>query len=373
MATYAVGDIQGCLDELEILLERLRFDAASDRLWFVGDLVNRGPRSLDTLRFVKSLGAAAVVVLGNHDLHLLAIARGGSAWRASDAGLQPIVDAPDADALLDWLQARPLLHRDRELGVALLHAGLPPQWDLDTAQACADEVQRQLAGEHAGQVYARMYGNEPETWRDDLDGWSRVRFTINAFTRLRVCDARTGRMALKFKGAPATAPAGTQPWFRIPWRRSAGHAHRVWPLVRARLRRRARRARARHRLRVGWRPDRPAHRRRRDKTGAREKPVGRPAARRLNPRGRGSSLIWEALCKCATAAARAFDSASRVERDKVAHRNRRTRYRSPSLERQTRALGTVPGPTIAMRQPATLPGRSIRCLSQSACLPFQAR
>lgn len=221
MAIYAVGDIQGCLDELEILLERLRFDAATDQLWFVGDLVNRGPRSLDTLRFVKSLGAAAVVVLGNHDLHLLAIARGGSAWRASDAGLQPIVDAPDADSLLDWLQSRPLLHRDPALGIALLHAGLPPQWDLGTAQACADEVRQKLAGEQAGQVYERMYGNEPDTWRDDLDGWSRIRFTINAFTRLRVCDARSGRMALKFKGPPANAPAGTQPWFRIPWRRSA--------------------------------------------------------------------------------------------------------------------------------------------------------
>jgi bis(5'-nucleosyl)-tetraphosphatase (symmetrical) len=222
MAIYAVGDVQGCLDELEILLERLRFDAASDRLWFVGDLVNRGPRSLDTLRFVKSLGAAAVMVLGNHDLHLLAIARGGGAWRASDAGLQSIVDAPDADSLLDWLQARPLLHRDPELGLALLHAGLPPQWDLRTAQACAEEVQQKLTGEKAGQVYERMYGNEPDTWRDDLDGWSRIRFTINAFTRLRVCDARTGRMALKFKGPPANAPAATQPWFRIPWRRSAG-------------------------------------------------------------------------------------------------------------------------------------------------------
>ncbi|MGL6223748.1 MAG: symmetrical bis(5'-nucleosyl)-tetraphosphatase [Steroidobacteraceae bacterium] len=222
MAIYAVGDIQGCLDELEILLDRLRFDATRDRLWFVGDLVNRGPRSLDTLRFVKSLGAAAVVVLGNHDLHLLAIARGGGAWRPSDAGLQPVIDAPDADSLLDWLQARPLLHRDPELGIALLHAGLPPQWDLQTAQACADAVQQKLAGEEAGQVYERMYGNEPDTWRDDLDGWSRLRFTINAFTRLRVCDARTGRMALKFKGPPANAPADTQPWFRIPWRRSAG-------------------------------------------------------------------------------------------------------------------------------------------------------
>jgi bis(5'-nucleosyl)-tetraphosphatase (symmetrical) len=222
MAIYAVGDLQGCLDELEILLERLHFDRARDRLWFVGDLVNRGPRSLDTLRYVKSLGDTAITVLGNHDLHLLAVARGGSAWKAGDDGLQPIVDAPDADQLLDWLQSRPLLHHDTALGVTLLHAGLPPHWDVQTAQSCALEVERRLTGESAGQVYERMYGNEPDVWSDDLEGWRRIRFTINAFTRLRVCDSRTGRMALKFKGPPSTAPEGTQPWFRIPWRKSAG-------------------------------------------------------------------------------------------------------------------------------------------------------
>jgi bis(5'-nucleosyl)-tetraphosphatase (symmetrical) len=222
MATYAIGDLQGCLDELELLLERLRFDPATDRLWFVGDLVNRGPHSLDTLRYVKSLGDAAVTVLGNHDLHLLAVARGGGAWKAGDEGLRPIVDAPDADSLLDWLQARPLLHHDAGLGVSLLHAGLPPQWDLQTAQACAREVHGKLTGEKAAQVLERMYGDDPDVWRDDLDGWSRIRFAINAFTRLRVCDVRTGRLALKFKGTPATAPAGTQSWFRIPWRKSAG-------------------------------------------------------------------------------------------------------------------------------------------------------
>lgn len=222
MAVYAIGDVQGCMDELETLLDRLRFDATRDRLWFVGDMVNRGPRSLDTLRFVKSLGDAAITVLGNHDLHLLALARGSTDWRNGDAGLRPILDAPDVDELLDWLQARPLLHRDASLGISLLHAGLPPQWNLQTAADCAGEVQRRLRGESAGQLYENMYGNEPDTWQDDLDGWDRMRFTINAFTRLRVCDAGTGRMVLKFKGAPATAPRGTQPWFRIPWRKSAG-------------------------------------------------------------------------------------------------------------------------------------------------------
>ena len=184
MAVFAIGDVQGCKDELDTLLDRLRFDASRDRLWFVGDLVNRGPQSLDTLRFVKSLGDAATTVLGNHDLHLLALARGGADWRDGDAGLRPVVDAPDADELLDWLQTRPLLHRDASLGLSMLHAGLPPQWTLQTAATCADEVQRRLGGEMAGQLYQRMYGNEPDTWRDDLDGWDRIRFTINALTRL---------------------------------------------------------------------------------------------------------------------------------------------------------------------------------------------
>jgi len=222
MAVYAIGDVQGCAEELEILLARLRFDATRDRLWFVGDLVNRGPRSLDVLRFVRTLGPAAVSVLGNHDLHLLALARGGAEWRDGDSGLQQVVAAPDSRELLDWLQCRPLLHHDAELGVTLLHAGLPPQWDVPTAAGCAREVERQLRGERAGTLLQRMYGNQPDTWRDDLDGWDRLRFTVNALTRLRVCEVRSGRMVLKFKGPPAAAPAGTLPWFRLDWRRSAG-------------------------------------------------------------------------------------------------------------------------------------------------------
>jgi bis(5'-nucleosyl)-tetraphosphatase (symmetrical) len=222
MAVYAIGDVQGCADELHELLQRLRFDASADRLWFVGDLVNRGPHSLATLRLVKSLGDAAITVLGNHDLHLLAIARGGARPRQYDAGLQPILAAADSEALLDWLQSRPLLHHDSSLGATLLHAGMPPQWDLGIAQSCARELERVLRGESAGQLYERMYGNDPDTWRDELEGWDRLRFSINAFTRLRVCDTQSGRMVLKFKGPPDSAPEGTQPWFRIPWRKSAG-------------------------------------------------------------------------------------------------------------------------------------------------------
>jgi bis(5'-nucleosyl)-tetraphosphatase (symmetrical) len=222
MAVYAIGDVQGCADQLEQLLARLCFVASRDRLWFVGDLVNRGPRSLDTLRFVRSLGDAAVVVLGNHDLHLLAIARGAAGWKKSDAGLVPVLDAPDRDVLLDWLQARPLMHHDAALGASLLHAGLPPQWTLAVALDCAREVERRLQGEHVGRLFANMYGDEPSVWRDELEGWDRLRFSINAFTRLRVCALEDGRMLLKYKGPPETAPAGTAPWFRVPWRKTDG-------------------------------------------------------------------------------------------------------------------------------------------------------
>ena len=219
MATYAIGDVQGCADELHELLRRLDCDLAQDRLWFVGDLVNRGPRSLETLRFVKSLGDAAIVVLGNHDLHLLALARGGAPWKKGDDSLHAILSAPDREALLDWLQSRQLMHHDLALCASLLHAGLPPQWTLATALACARDVEAMLGGERVGELFTHMYGNEPAVWRDDLDGWDRLRFTINAFTRLRVCAADDGRMLLQYKGAPDEAPAGAVPWFEVPWRR----------------------------------------------------------------------------------------------------------------------------------------------------------
>jgi len=221
MAIHAVGDVQGCAAELDDLLQLLGFDPARDRLWFVGDLVNRGPRSLEVLRTVERLGPAAVTVLGNHDLHLLALARGGAPWRDGDAALQPILDALDRERLLDWLQSRPLLHHDAALGITLLHAGLPPQWDIAQARACAAEIEAALRSDHSGALFARMYGNQPDLWRDDLDGSDRLRFIINAFTRLRVCD-RNGRLLLKFKGEPARIPAGAMPWFRVPGRRSTG-------------------------------------------------------------------------------------------------------------------------------------------------------
>ena len=221
MATYAVGDVQGCADELETLLERLEFSPDHDRLWFVGDLVNRGPRSLDVLRLVERLGDAAVVVLGNHDLHLLAAARGHAGLRRQDQSLRPILEAPGRESMLDWLQSRPMLHHDETLGITMLHAGLPPQWDLETARHCARELEQALRGDRSGALFEQMYGNEPDLWSDELEGTDRLRFITNALTRLRACDA-DGRMLLKFKGTLAQLPAGAVPWFRAAGRRSAG-------------------------------------------------------------------------------------------------------------------------------------------------------
>ncbi len=221
MAIYAVGDVQGCAAELDALLSRLDFDPAADRLWFVGDLVNRGPHSLEVLRCVAGLGDAAVVTLGNHDLHLLALARGHAPIRDADRALQPVLDAPDRERLLDWLQSRSMLHHDAALGVTVLHAGLPPQWDIDLARSCGAELEQALRGERSGALFAGMYGNQPDLWRDDLEGNDRLRFITNALTRLRACD-RDGRLLLKAKGRPQDLPGGAIPWFRVPGRRSAG-------------------------------------------------------------------------------------------------------------------------------------------------------
>ena len=215
MAIWAVGDVQGCGAELDRLLEVIDFSPARDRLWFVGDLVNRGPRSLEVLRTVERLGDAAVVVLGNHDLHLLALARGGAHLRPADHELRPVLEAPDRERLLDWLQARAVLHHDAALGCSMVHAGLPPQWDLPLARRCAAELEAALRSEHSGRLFAAMYGNQPDLWRDDLEGDDRLRFITNALTRLRVCD-RSGRLLLKLKGRLADMPDGAVPWFRVP-------------------------------------------------------------------------------------------------------------------------------------------------------------
>ncbi|MGH8115334.1 MAG: symmetrical bis(5'-nucleosyl)-tetraphosphatase [Rhodanobacteraceae bacterium] len=219
MAVFAIGDIQGCYDELQRLLERIKYNPTRDTLWFAGDLVNRGPQSLQTLRFVKNLPERTVCVLGNHDLHLLARAAGVQRHKASDT-LDEVLAAPDCDDLLDWLRHRPLLHHDSALGFTLVHAGLPPEWDLTLARKCAHDLESVLRGDACRDFLHHMYGNAPARWSDDLQGTERLRFIVNCFTRLRYCDAQ-GHMHMKPKGAPGTQAAGLMPWFEVPGRKSA--------------------------------------------------------------------------------------------------------------------------------------------------------
>jgi bis(5'-nucleosyl)-tetraphosphatase (symmetrical) len=219
MTVYAISDVQGCQRELESLLERIAFDAARDRLWFVGDLVNRGPDSLGVLRFARKLGACAVTVLGNHDLHLLAVAAGaGRGLRRNDT-IQDVLAARDREELLDWLRGRPLVHHDAEVGFAMVHAGLPPQWTLAQALQMSREFAAALSGEPDA-VYAQMYGDQPDRWDENLSGSDRLRFIVNCCTRLRFCDPG-GRLNFKLKVAPDAAEAPWIPWFQAPKRRTA--------------------------------------------------------------------------------------------------------------------------------------------------------
>jgi bis(5'-nucleosyl)-tetraphosphatase (symmetrical) len=212
MAHYAMGDLQGCHAEFMAMLERLRFDPARDRLWLTGDLVNRGPASLEVLREVRALGDCTTAVLGNHDLHLLAMAWAPDTVRRREPELVAVLDAPDAPELLSWLAARPLLLRDASLGWTLIHAGLPPQWTLAQAEACAREVETALRQDPAA-LLAGMYGDQPDRWSPELAGIDRLRFALNCLTRLRFVDS-DGRLLLRLKGPVATAPVGAVPWFR---------------------------------------------------------------------------------------------------------------------------------------------------------------
>jgi bis(5'-nucleosyl)-tetraphosphatase (symmetrical) len=212
MATYVIGDVQGCFNTLEALLTRIRYRPRADQLWFVGDLVNRGVGSLECLRFVAHCGETTRVVLGNHDLHLLAVAEGLAAPHAKDT-LDPILAAPDAGRLLDWLRHQKLLHVEPRW--AMVHAGLMPSWNWAMAQTLAREVEDSLRGSHYRQTLKSMYGNEPRNWSTAISGAARIRFVINTMTRMRVLDAE-GAHAHKFKGVLKDVPENQRAWFLVP-------------------------------------------------------------------------------------------------------------------------------------------------------------
>lgn len=221
MATYAIGDIQGCFDELQNLLEEIAF-SSEDTLWFCGDLVNRGPKSLETLRFIKSLGQRAITVLGNHDLHLLAL-HYNQAPAKNNETLQAILDAPDRQELMNWLEKQPLLYTDPNLPFTLVHAGIPPAWSLKKAHKRAREVEAVLQSDKAVQFYAKMYGNKPEGWRKNIKGWDRLRVITNYFTRMRFCTPE-GDLEFASKGGLETQPVGYLPWYQYKERRTANNA-----------------------------------------------------------------------------------------------------------------------------------------------------
>lgn len=242
MATYAIGDIQGCFDDFQRLLQKLDYSPSRDRLWIAGDLVNRGPRSLDSLRFIKNLGAEAICVLGNHDLHMLSAYYNPASHHRKDTIMQ-IVQADDREELIDWVCEQPLIHRDTQLGFTMIHAGLVPEWTIEKALSCAAEMHAVLRSHHLYDFLDVMYGNQPDQWSDKLEGHDRLRCITNIFSRLRFCTA-DGRMALKEKGPPGSQPPGYHPWFDIKERKSKderivfGHwstlgdypTHNVYPL-----------------------------------------------------------------------------------------------------------------------------------------------
>jgi len=217
MATYAIGDILGCFDELLRLLDTISFNENEDQLWFAGDLVNRGPKSLETLRFVKALGSSAVTVLGNHDMHLLAASCTEKIAAKKDA-LSQVLEAPDRDELIHWLRHQPLFHYNDDF--CLVHAGLPPQWDFKKTQKMALLAEQTLRSSDYQIFLKQMYGNKPNIWSSSLKGMSRIRFIINCFTRMRYCDA-SGRLDFANSGPLGSQPKNLLPWFEVPNRKNA--------------------------------------------------------------------------------------------------------------------------------------------------------
>jgi len=218
MSTYVIGDLQGCFFALENLLEKIHFNSDHDILWFTGDLVNRGPESLETLRFVKQLGKQQRVVLGNHDLHLLAVAEGAHGGWPDDT-LTPILEASDRAELMDWLRHQPLLHHDEVSGFVMVHAGLAPDWDLSLSKKLAAEVEAILQSDQRMDFFHHMYGNTPSAWHENLTGWDRIRCIVNYLTRARFCHP-DGSLELKTKENVREDQTDLVPWFKLPDRRS---------------------------------------------------------------------------------------------------------------------------------------------------------
>lgn len=215
MATYAIGDIQGCYDGLQELLKKINFNPKEDTLWFTGDLVNGGAQPTETLRFIKSLGDKAITVLGNHDLVLLGVANGNLADpQDREIGLEQILKAPDLNELMLWLSQRPLVHYDSNFNALLVHAGVLPQWNLTKVLNLAQEVEVILRSPQASYLYSNMYGNKPDIWDDALTNWDRSRFIINCFTRMRFCDANA-KLEFTAKRDINSAPNGFMPWFNF--------------------------------------------------------------------------------------------------------------------------------------------------------------
>lgn len=214
MSTYLIGDVHGCLDELLALLAQVDFNPQQDTLWLTGDLVARGPASLDVLRYVRSLGPAVRMVLGNHDLHLLAVYAGISRNKPKDH-ITPLLEAPDADELINWLRRQPVLQVDDELKLIMAHAGITPQWDIETAKMCAREVESVLSSDSYPLFLDAMYGDMPNNWSPNLTGLARLRFSTNALTRMRFCFPN-GQLDMICKDTPENAPAPLKPWFELP-------------------------------------------------------------------------------------------------------------------------------------------------------------
>ncbi len=217
MADYAIGDVQGCYDPLMQLLDLIHFDDKVDCLWFVGDLVNRGPKSLAVLRFISSLPISPRVTLGNHDLHLLASLFGDNPWKGADDTFQDIIHAEDSQVLGDWLRKQLILHYSSELKVIMCHAGIAPLWNLSKAMKLAKELEDALSGPQYRHFLSQLYGNKPDMWSDELSGMDRLRAITNYFTRMRFCDLH-GRLELGYKGTIGDAPENLFPWYAVPVR-----------------------------------------------------------------------------------------------------------------------------------------------------------